>query len=93
MTLRSLFSSYDVTVCAKTGTAQWNTKRSDNAVLSSFAPMESPQIAVAAVIEGGYSGANCGYMVKAIYDYYFGIESDGNPDMIQPDQSPDDVIE
>ena len=44
-------------ICGKTGTAQ-NPHGKDNSVFICFAPMDNPQIAVAAYIENAGSGAN-----------------------------------
>lgn len=69
-----IFSGYPITVGGKTGTAQVYSTRSDNAIMTAFAPYEDPQIAVTCVIEQGYSGTKAGYSIKDVFDYYFAVE-------------------
>lgn len=69
-----IFSGYPITVGGKTGTAQVYSTKSDNAIMTAFAPYEDPQIAVTCVIEQGYSGTKAGYSIKDVFDYYFGVE-------------------
>lgn len=69
-----IFSGYPITVGGKTGTAQVYSTKSDNAIMTAFAPYENPEIAVTCVIEQGYSGTKAGYSIKDVFDYYFGIE-------------------
>ena len=44
-------------ICGKTGTAQ-NPRGADNSVFICFAPMDNPQIAIAAYVENGGFGAS-----------------------------------
>lgn len=69
-----IFSGYPITVGGKTGTAQVYSTKSDNAIMTAFAPYEDPQIAVTCVIEQGYSGTKAGYSIKDVFDYYFEVE-------------------
>jgi penicillin-binding protein 2 len=69
----------NVTVAAKTGTAQTgrvgDDKRKDfHGVFVAFAPVENPQIAFAGLIEYGRTGgASAGYVAKAVFEEYFGL--------------------
>ena len=66
-----VFAGYPIPVGGKTGTAQVYTTKSDNAIMSAFAPYDNPAIAVTCVIEQGYSGTKAGYAIKDVFDYYF----------------------
>ncbi|MBQ3590990.1 MAG: hypothetical protein II979_03545 [Clostridia bacterium] len=68
-----IFAGYPITVGGKTGTAQVYSTKSDNAIMTAFAPYENPDIAVTCVIEQGYSGTKAGYSIKDVFDYYFGL--------------------
>ncbi len=69
-----IFAGYPITVGGKTGTAQVYSTKSDNALMTAFAPYENPDIAVTCVIEQGYSGTKAGYAIKDVFDHYFGID-------------------
>ncbi|MDD7774672.1 MAG: penicillin-binding transpeptidase domain-containing protein, partial [Eubacteriales bacterium] len=69
-----VFSGYPIPVGGKTGTAQIYKTKSDNAIMTAFAPYDAPKIAVTCVIEQGASGTNAGYAIKDIFDYYFELE-------------------
>ena len=69
-----IFAGYPITVGGKTGTAQVYSTKSDNAIMTAFAPYEDPEIAVTCVIEQGYSGTKAGYSIKDVFDYYFGLK-------------------
>ncbi|MBR4961390.1 MAG: hypothetical protein IKY52_10870 [Clostridia bacterium] len=69
-----IFAGYPITVGGKTGTAQVYSTKSDNAIMTAFAPWENPDIAVTCVIEQGYSGTKAGYSIKDVFDYYFGLK-------------------
>lgn len=68
-----IFSNYPIVVGGKTGTAQRDSTKSDNAIFTAFAPFDSPQISVTCVIEQGANGTDAGLAVKDIFDYYFGL--------------------
>ncbi len=63
-----------VTVGAKTGTAQVAATSTTNAVFVAFAPYDDPQIAVSVVVEKGGSGSQLAAVVAKIFAYYFGEE-------------------
>lgn len=63
------FSSYPVSVFAKTGTAQNN--GSDHTTFICAAPYENPEIAIAVVVEHGSSGMISKNVAKDIMDAYF----------------------
>ena len=64
-----MFRSYKITVGGKTGTAQVSSG-SANALFIGFAPFDNPQIAVAAIIEHGYSSAYSATIVRDIFEQY-----------------------
>ena len=67
----SVFRNYEISVGGKTGTAQVYTNKSDNGIMTAFAPFEDPEIVVTCVIEQGYGGTQAGYAVRDVFDYYF----------------------
>lgn len=69
---RYYFGTYPVSVASKTGTPQ-NTGANNNATFIAYAPANDPQIAVAVIIENGYSGQKGAPIAKAIFDEYFRI--------------------
>ncbi len=71
-TASSVFSEYPIKVGGKTGSAQIN-NHSANGVFVSFAPYDSPQIAVCVVGEYAGSGGNVAPICREIYNYYFGL--------------------
>ena len=75
-TAYSAFKNYPIEVAGKTGTAEDNPTRSDNASFICFAPANDPQIAIAVYGEktGGGGGRLAG-VAKAILDMYFGFST------------------
>ncbi len=67
----SVFSGYAIPVGGKTGTAQVSPNKSENGILTAFAPFDDPQIVVSSVIEQGSGGTEAGYCVRDVFDYYF----------------------
>ena len=67
----SVFAGYEVSVGGKTGTAQVFSNKSDNGIMTAFAPFEDPKIVVTCVIEQGSGGTEAGYAVRDVFDYYF----------------------
>ncbi|MEG6614881.1 penicillin-binding protein 2 [Peptococcaceae bacterium 1198_IL3148] len=69
-----LFADLPVEVASKTGTAE--VKGKDNhAVVVAFAPVENPEIAVAAVVEhGAHGGSGAGPVVHDVLAAYFGSD-------------------
>jgi penicillin-binding protein 2 len=70
----SVFSGYEISVGGKTGTAQVYANKSDNGIITAFAPFEEPEIVVTCIIEQGHGGTQAGYSVRDIFDYYFADE-------------------
>ncbi|MBR1743530.1 MAG: peptidase, partial [Lachnospiraceae bacterium] len=68
---RGMYSSLDVKVAGKTGTAQLNAYHANNAYFMSYAPYENPEISVTCVIPNGYSSANAAQIARDVYKYYF----------------------
>ena len=67
----SVFRGYEISVGGKTGTAQVYENKSDNGIMTAFAPFENPEIVVTCVIEQGSGGTQAGYAVRDVMDYYF----------------------
>ncbi|MGN1345896.1 MAG: penicillin-binding transpeptidase domain-containing protein [Eubacteriales bacterium] len=67
----SVFSGYTIPVGGKTGTAQVSDKKSENGIMTAFAPFDDPEIVVSCVIEQGSGGTDVGYSVRDVFDYYF----------------------
>ncbi len=61
----------DITVCAKTGTAEVGEGQKDHAWFVAYAPRENPEIAVSIVLENaGTTGSACAYMAKSLISSY-----------------------
>lgn len=76
-TAYSVFGDYDVTVAAKTGTAE--NSGTDHTVFICYAPYDKPKVAIAVVIEhGAYTKYSSG-VAKALLDKYF-FDKDYNPE-------------
>lgn len=67
----SVFSNYAIPVGGKTGTAQVSDSKSENGIMTAFAPFDNPRIVVSSVIEQGSGGTEAGYCVRDVFDYYF----------------------
>ena len=70
----SAFRGFDVAVCGKTGTAEHESGGSSNGAFICFAPMESPEIAVAVYGEKAGSGAYMGRVARAVLEHYFNAD-------------------
>lgn len=55
---RDVFSSLNLTVAGKSGTAQESTLKPDHAWFTGFAPADNPQVAVTVLISNGYGSTN-----------------------------------
>ena len=67
-------SNYPIEIAFKTGTAQTGKGKSDNALMVGFAPSDDPQIAFAAVVEGGGLGEYLTPIAKDIVSAYFAAQ-------------------
>ena len=67
----SVFSGYAIPVGGKTGTAQVSATKSDNGILTAFAPFDDPEIVISCIIEQASGGTEAGYSVRDVFDYYF----------------------
>jgi cell division protein FtsI/penicillin-binding protein 2 len=68
---RSL-NALPVAVAGKTGTAQWNSKKANQAWFTSFAPYDKPEIVVTIMVEEGGEGSRVASPIaRAIYQRYF----------------------
>jgi penicillin-binding protein 2 len=71
-------ASSQVTIAAKTGTAEFGIQLPDGRYMSShawytgYAPADNPEIAVVVFLEKGVGATNGGPVAKQIFDYYFG---------------------
>jgi len=75
--VRGAFQDLNVTVGAKTGTAQVGREDTEsNAVLVCFAPYEDPEIAVSIVVERGGGGTELAGIAADILSYYFDAQED-----------------
>ena len=70
-TASAAFFDYDMTVCAKTGTAEHGSGGSDHASFVLFAPADDPQIAISIYVEKGAQGGRLGHIARLILDAYF----------------------
>ena len=68
---RKVFTDLNINIAGKTGTAQESKTRGNHAFFISFAPYESPEIAVTVNIPYGYSSTNAVVIAKNIYKYYY----------------------
>ncbi len=69
----SVFSGYEISVGGKTGTAQVHADKSDNGIMTAFAPFDNPEIVATCVIEQASGGTEAGYSVRDVFDSYFKI--------------------
>lgn len=72
-TAYSVFKGFNVTVAGKTGSAQ--SGNVTNGWFVGFAPYESPEIAVAVLIEDGATGGATGTVAREVIAQYFGMNS------------------
>ena len=70
-----LFADAGYTIALKSGTAQYGTKGYEHSLMTSFSPVDNPEIAVAVVVEGGPQKDRVSAEVaKAVYDLYYSLE-------------------
>ena len=72
---RYYFADYPITVAAKTGTPQASGGALD-ATSIAYAPADDPEIAVAVVVENGYSGQRGAPVARAVFNEYFGLNEE-----------------
>lgn len=77
----SVFSKLDVDVACKTGTSQVikNGQKVNNGFLITFAPYDTPEIAIASAIELAGSGTSTAEITSSIIDYYYSNNTDEVP--------------
>lgn len=77
----SVFSKLDVDVACKTGTSQVikNGQKLNNGFLITFAPYDTPEIAIASAIELAGSGTSTAEITSSIIDYYYSNNTDEVP--------------
>lgn len=71
----SSFSSFDVAVAGKTGTAQQVANRPNHALFVGYAPYDNPEISIATRIAYGYTSGNAAAVSKNIMSVYFEKET------------------
>lgn len=88
----SLFRHFPehIKVGAKTGTAETGLagdgKSDFHGVFVAFAPADDPQLAFAGIVEYGQSGSgSAGYMAKAVFEEYFGLNEKEEEDPLLPE--------
>lgn len=64
-----------IQAAGKSGTAQESTKHPDHATFISYAPASNPEVAMAVVIQNGYSSARVGELTAQLYKDYYGINT------------------
>ncbi|MCL2003216.1 MAG: penicillin-binding transpeptidase domain-containing protein [Oscillospiraceae bacterium] len=75
-TAYSVFRDYPIAVAGKTGTAQIVDDRPNNGVFVCYAPYDSPQIALALVVEKGGAGSTIAFIARDILDIYFRLQEE-----------------
>ena len=70
----SVFKDYPIPIGGKTGTAQVSPYKSDNGIITAFAPFDDPEILVTTVIEQASGGTEAGYSIRDVLDYYFDVD-------------------
>lgn len=75
-TATAYLGSYDVAVCAKTGTPEHGSGGSANGSFVCYAPADDPQIAIAVFVEKGAQGGNLARAAIAVMDEYFQTAAD-----------------
>ena len=71
-------ASSQVSIAAKTGTAEFGLQLADGRYATShawytgYAPLDNPEIAVVVFLEKGVGATNAGPVSRQIFDYYFG---------------------
>ncbi|MCF6096595.1 penicillin-binding protein 2 [Thermovorax subterraneus] len=74
-TAYSVFSDFPIAVGAKTGTAQWDVKKTPHGWFVAFAPFDDPEVAVVVFIEqAGTGGTTGGPVAKAVLSAYFNLD-------------------
>lgn len=67
-----LFGGQEYGVVCKSGTAQYGTQGYEHSFFISFSPVDSPEISVTVLIEGGpQRNTSAAEAAKLIYDYYY----------------------
>lgn len=69
------FSSFEIPVAGKTGTAQQVSNRPNHALFVGYAPYNNPEISIATRIAYGYTSSNAAAVSKNILSVYFKKES------------------
>jgi len=73
-TAYSTFKNYEITICAKTGTAEVAGQKSANGAFVCFAPYDNPEIAIAIYGEKAGHGSSLAKVAMKILDAYFEVD-------------------
>lgn len=72
-----LFNGVPYSVAAKSGSAQYGTQGYEHSLFVSYSPVDSPEIAVTVVVEGGpQRTTSAAEIAKIIYDAYYSNKTD-----------------
>ncbi|MCI8750294.1 MAG: hypothetical protein HFH66_02815 [Lachnospiraceae bacterium] len=69
--IKPMFAGLNIKAAGKTGTAQQTKFHPNHAWFVSYAPYDSPEIAVTCNIPNGYTSSNAAQTVRDVYKYYF----------------------
>lgn len=75
-----MFKGLNLSVAGKTGTSQVDSKHMDNGTFISYAPYDSPEIAVSIEIPNGYTSNYNAEMAASLYQWYFNDFKNNNND-------------
>lgn len=73
---KAYYSTLNIHVAGKTGTAQETASRADHALFVAYAPYENPEIAIATRVLNGYSSDYASQITKDIIMYYYDLAED-----------------
>lgn len=70
---KAYYSTINIDVAGKTGTAQETSSRADHALFVAYAPYENPDIAIATRVLNGYTSDYASQITKDIIMYYYDL--------------------
>lgn len=70
---KAYYSTINIDVAGKTGTAQETSSRADHALFVAYAPYENPDIAIATRVLNGYTSDYASQITKDIIMYYYNL--------------------
>lgn len=73
-----------VSICGKTGSAEFNNETESHAWFTAFAPCEDPQVVITVMIEGGGEGSESAVpAARSILEYFFKVPGAGVADQVK----------